>query len=105
MVTPAAGKMWRAMIRTAVARAAAEHGLDGQAMAADGYELVYVDRTPASFEASDFVPYPTGFNARPELYEQPAEIPAWFHDLGRRPIVYVSLGSVVKPCRNLDRKS
>jgi UDP:flavonoid glycosyltransferase YjiC (YdhE family) len=94
MVSPAAGKMWRSMIRTAVARAAGEHGLDGQAMAADGYELVYVDRTPASFEASDFVPYPTGFNARPELYEQPAEIPAWFHDLGARPIVYVSLGSV-----------
>ena len=93
MVSPAAGKMWRAYIRQAVARAAGEHGLDGETIAADGHELVYVDRTPPSFEAPDFVPYTSLFNTRPELYEQPAAVPGWFYELSR-PIIYVTLGSV-----------
>ncbi|GAC1583186.1 MAG: glycosyltransferase [Candidatus Dormibacteria bacterium] len=94
MVAPAAAKHWRAMIAGQVARAAAEHGLDGEQLAAFDNELVYVDRTPAAFEMPDQEPYPHLFNARPELYEEAGPIPPWFDDLGSRPIVYVTLGTV-----------
>jgi UDP:flavonoid glycosyltransferase YjiC (YdhE family) len=93
-VSPAAGKMWRAMTRAQVARAATEHGLDGDKVAGFDHELVYVDRTPPSFEDPAFEPFPNLFNARPELYEQDADVPSWLEDLGSRPIVYVGLGSV-----------
>ena len=47
---PAAAKFYEPMIRPAVARAAAEHGLDGERVTAVDYEVLRIDRTPPSLE-------------------------------------------------------
>ena len=39
------------MIRPGVARAAAEHGLDGERITADDFEIVRIDRTPVTLES------------------------------------------------------
>ncbi|MDQ6748256.1 MAG: hypothetical protein M3010_09165, partial [Candidatus Dormibacteraeota bacterium] len=94
MVALAAPKQWRPMMAGKVAQAASEHGLDGQRLVSFDNELMYLDRTPPSFETPGFEPYPNLFNARPELYGDTAPIPSWFEELGTRPIVYVSFGTV-----------
>jgi UDP:flavonoid glycosyltransferase YjiC (YdhE family) len=36
-----------------------------------------------------------GVNVRPEPYDSGGELPAWFDDLGQRPLVHVTLGTVM----------
>jgi UDP:flavonoid glycosyltransferase YjiC (YdhE family) len=93
--SPAAAKFYEPMIRPAVARAAAEHGLDGDAVAAPEFEMLRVDRTPPSLETPGYVAPPNAINVRPEPYDGGGELPAWFDDLGGRPLVYVTLGTAM----------
>jgi UDP:flavonoid glycosyltransferase YjiC (YdhE family) len=92
---PAAAKIWWPMMRDGLARAAAEHGLDGQRLIADDYPIVDIDRTPPSMETPGHVPTAHTFNIRPELYDGAGEMPDWADELGKaRPLVYVTLGTV-----------
>ena len=93
--SPAAAKFYEEMIRPAVARAAAEHGLDGERVTAGDYEILRIDRTPPSLEMPGYEAPPNAVNVRPEPFEAGAELPAWFDDLGGRPLVYVTLGTVM----------
>jgi UDP:flavonoid glycosyltransferase YjiC (YdhE family) len=92
---PSAAKFYESMIRPAVARAAAEHGLDGDVVAAADFEILRIDRTPTSLEMPDYVAPPNAINVRPEAYDGGGELPPWFEDLGERPLVYVTLGTVM----------
>ncbi len=92
---PAAAKFYEPMIRPGVARAAAEHGLDGERVTAVDFEMLRVDRTPPSLEMPGYVPAANEINVRPEPYDGGGELPAWFEDLGERPLVYVTLGTVM----------
>ncbi len=92
---PAAAKIWWPMIRDGVARAAQEHGVEGQRLIADDYPLVDIDRTPPSLETPGHVPAGNVVNVRPELYDGAGTMPAWADELGTsRPLVYVTLGTV-----------
>jgi UDP:flavonoid glycosyltransferase YjiC (YdhE family) len=93
--SPAAAKFYESMIRPDVARAAAEHGLDGERVAAVDFEVLRIDRTPPSLEMPGYVPPPNQINVRPEPYDDGGELPAWFADLGERPLVYMTLGTVM----------
>ena len=93
--SPAAAKFYEAMIRPAVARAAAEHGLDGDRVTAVGYEVLHIDRTPPSLEMPGYEAPSNAINIRPEPFDAGGEMPAWFDDLGGRPLVYVTLGTVM----------
>ena len=93
--SPAAAKFYEAMIRPDVARAAAEHGLDGDRVTAVGYEVLHIDRTPPSLEMPGYQPPSNAINIRPEPFDAGGEMPAWFDDLGARPLVYVTLGTVM----------
>jgi UDP:flavonoid glycosyltransferase YjiC (YdhE family) len=93
--SPAAAKFYEPMIRPAVARAAAEHGLDGDVVTAPEFEILRIDRTPPSLETPGYVRPQNAINIRPEPYDGGGELPTWFDDLGRRPLVYVTLGSVM----------
>jgi len=93
--SPAAAKFYEAMIRPDVARAAAEHGLDGDRVTAVGYEVLHIDRTPPSLEMPGYQAPPNAVNVRPEPFDAGGEMPAWFDDLGARPLVYVTLGTVM----------
>ena len=90
----AAGKMWWQIMQPKLATLAAEQGLDSERVASMDFPLVYVDRTPPTLETPGFVPYRNLYNARPEIYEHPSEMPSWADKLGNRPIVYVTLGTV-----------
>ncbi len=92
---PAAAKFYEPMIRPGVARAAAEHGLDGERVTAVDFEMLRIDRTPPSLETPGHVPPLNSINVRPEPYDDGGELPAWFDDLGERPLVYVTLGTVM----------
>lgn len=91
---PNAAKLYELMIRPGVARAAAEHGLDGERVTADDFEVLRIDRTPPSLEMPGYVAPANQINVRPEAYDSGGELPAWFDDLGKRPLVYVTLGTV-----------
>ena len=92
---PAAAKFYEPMIRPAVARAAAEHGLDGERVTAVEFEVLRIDRTPPSLETPGYVPPPNAINVRPEPYDGGGDLPSWFDDLGDRPLVYVTLGTAM----------
>ena len=92
---PAANKIYESMIQPALARAAAEHGLDGERVTAIEFEALRIDRTPPSLEMPGYLPPPNQINIRPESYDGGGELPAWFDDLGGRPVVYVTLGTAM----------
>jgi UDP:flavonoid glycosyltransferase YjiC (YdhE family) len=92
---PAAAKFYEPMIRPGVARAAAEHGLDGELVTDVDFEILRIDRTPRSLEMPAYVAPANAINVRPEPYDGGGELPAWFEDLGERPLVYVTLGTVM----------
>jgi hypothetical protein len=92
---PAAAKFYEPMIRPGVARAAAEHGLDGERVTAVEYEILRIDRTPPSLETPGYEAPPNAINVRPEPFDAGGDLPAWFDSLGRRPLVYVTLGTVM----------
>jgi UDP:flavonoid glycosyltransferase YjiC (YdhE family) len=92
---PAAAKFYEPIIRPGVARAAAEHGLDGQRVTDPAFEMLRVDRTPPSLEVPGYVAPANQINVRPEPFDGGGELPAWFDDLGERPLVYVTLGTVM----------
>jgi len=83
------------MIRPGVARAAAEHGLDGDRVTDVDFEMLRIDRTPPSLEMPGYVAPANQINVRPEPFDGGGELPAWFDDLGGRPLVYVTLGTVM----------
>jgi UDP:flavonoid glycosyltransferase YjiC (YdhE family) len=91
----AANKAYWPMMQPGIARAAAEHGLDGERVTADDFEVLRIDRTPAALEALDYVAPATEINVQPEPFDGGGELPAWFDDLGQRPLVYVTLGTVM----------
>ena len=93
--SPAAAKFYEPMIRPAVARAAAEHGLDGDVVAAADFEVLRIDRTPPSLETPGYVAPANAVNVRPEPYDGGGELPPWFDDLDGRPLVYVTLGTAM----------
>jgi UDP:flavonoid glycosyltransferase YjiC (YdhE family) len=92
---PAAAKFYEPMIRPGVARAAAEHGLDGERVTAPDFEILRVDRTPPSLETPAYLPPTNSVNVRPEPFDGDGDLPAWFNELGGRPLVYVTLGTVM----------
>ncbi len=92
---PAAAKFYEPMIRPGVARAAAEHGLDGERVTAPDYEILRIDRTPPSLETPGYVHAANEVNVRPEPYDGGGDLPGWFDELGERPLVYVTLGTVM----------
>jgi UDP:flavonoid glycosyltransferase YjiC (YdhE family) len=92
---PAAAKFYEPMIRPSVARAAAEHGLDGERVTDVDFEMLRIDRTPPSLEMPGYVAPANAINVRPEPFDGGGELPAWFDDLGGRPLVYVTLGTVM----------
>lgn len=88
-------KIWWPMIRERVARAASEHGLDGQRLASDDFPAVDIDRTPPSLDTPGYVPAPNLINIRPDFVDFGGDVPAGLDELGTsRPLVYVTLGSV-----------
>jgi len=91
---PAAAKFYEPMIRPGVARAAAEHGLDGEYVTDPAFEMLRIDRVPPSLEMPGYVSPPNEINVRPESYDGGGALPAWFDDLGERSMVYVTLGTV-----------
>ena len=93
--SPAAAKFYEAMIRPGVARAAAEHGLDGERVTDVDFEMLRIDRTPPSLETPAYVAPANAINVRPEPYDGGGELPAWFDDLGGRPLVYATLGTAM----------
>jgi UDP:flavonoid glycosyltransferase YjiC (YdhE family) len=92
--SPGGAKFFEAMIRPGVARAAAEHGLDGDRVTADDFEILRIDRTPATLEAPHYLAPANQINVRPESFDGGGELPAWFDDLSDRPLVFVTLGTV-----------
>ena len=90
----AANKVYWPMMRPGIVRAAAEHGLDGERVAADDFEVLRIDRTPPSLETPGYVAPANEINVRPEPFDGGGELPAWFDGLGERPLVYVTLGTV-----------
>ena len=92
---PAAAKFYEPMIRPGVARAAAEHGLDGERVTAVDHEILRIDRTPPSLEMPGYEAPPNAINVRPEPFDPGGELPAWFDAVGQRPLVYVTLGTVM----------
>ena len=92
---PAAAKFYEPMIRPGVARAAAEHGLDGERVTDPAFEILRIDRVPPSLEMPGYVPPPNEINVRPEPFDSGGELPDWFDDLEERPLVYVTLGTVM----------
>ena len=64
-------------------------------MTAVDFEMLRIDRTPPSLETPGHVPPLNSINIRPEPYDDGGELPAWFDDLGERPLVYVTLGTVM----------
>ncbi len=92
---PAAAKFYEPMIRPGVARAAAEHGLDGEHVSDPAFEILRIDRVPPSLETPGYVHAANEVNVRPEPYDGGGELPGWFDELGERPLVYATLGTVM----------
>lgn len=90
----AANKIYWPMLRPGVARAAAEHGLDGERVTADDFEVLRIDRTPATLEMPGYTAPANEINVQPEPFDGGGELPDWFDDLGDGPLVYVTLGTV-----------
>ena len=90
----AADKRYLEWIRPAVARAAVEHGLDGELVSAQDFSVLEIDRTPGSFQPPGYAPPANGVNVRPDVYDGGGELPDWFQHRGERPLVYVTLGTV-----------
>ncbi len=90
----AANKAYWPMMRPGVARAAAEHGLDGERVTAEDFELLRIDRTPPSLELPGYEAPSNEINVRPEPFDGGGELPTWFDDRGDRPLIYVTLGTV-----------
>ena len=90
----AANKVYWPMMRPGIARAAAEHGLDGDHVAADDFEVLRVDRTPPSLETPGYDAPANEINVRPEPFDGGGDLPDWFDDLPEGPLVYVTLGTV-----------
>jgi UDP:flavonoid glycosyltransferase YjiC (YdhE family) len=90
----AANKIYWPMLRPGVARAAAEHGLDGERVTADDFEVLRIDRTPATLETPDYEPPASEINVQPEPFDGGGELPERFDDLGDGPLVFVTLGTV-----------
>jgi len=88
-------KIFGPMMRPGIVRAAAEHGLDGERVTAEDFEVLRVDRTPASLESPGYVPPLNEINVRPEPFDGGGELPGWLLELGERPLVYVTLGTVM----------
>ncbi len=88
-------KIFGPMMRPGIVRAAAEHGLDGERVADEDFEVLRVDRTPASLETPGYVPPPNQINVRPEPFGDSGKLPQWLPELGERPLVYVTLGTVM----------
>jgi UDP:flavonoid glycosyltransferase YjiC (YdhE family) len=88
-------KIFEPMMRPGIIRAAAEHGLDGERVTAEAFEVLRIDRTPASLESPGYVPPPNEINVRPEPFDDGGELPSWLLELGERPLVYVTLGTVM----------
>src|SRR4029077_8503999 len=57
--------------------------------------ILRIDRTPPSLETPGYQAPPNAINVRPEPYDDGGKLPAWFDDLGVRPLVYVTLGTVM----------
>jgi UDP:flavonoid glycosyltransferase YjiC (YdhE family) len=94
--SPGGAKFFEGMIRPDVARAAAEHGLDGERVTAVDFEILRVDRTPPSLEAPGYVSPPNQVNIQPEPYDGGGDLPPWFAEVdAERPLVYVTLGTVM----------
>jgi len=94
-VAAAANKVYWPMIRPGVARAAAEHGLDGERVTSDDFEVLKIDRTPPSLEMPGYVAPENQINIQPQATDDGGgELPDGFGDLGGRPLVYVTLGTV-----------
>ena len=94
--SPGGAKFFEGMIRPNVARAAAEHGLDGERVSAVDSEILRVDRTPPSLEAPGYVSPPNQVNIRPEPYDGGGDLPPWFANVDPEwPLVYVTLGTVM----------
>jgi UDP:flavonoid glycosyltransferase YjiC (YdhE family) len=94
-VAGTANKAYWPMMRPGISRAAAEHGLDGERVIADDFQVLRINRTPASLESPGYVAPPNEINVRPEPFEDGSEPPGWLHELGERPLVYVTLGTVM----------
>ena len=90
----AAAKVYWPMLRPGIVRAAAEHGLDGERVAADDFEVLRIDRTPPSLESPGYEAPANEINVRPEPFDGGGDLPVWFDDMGERPLVYVTLGTV-----------
>ena len=65
-IAAAANKIYWPLIRPGVARAVAEHGLDGEQVTSDDFEILRIDRTPPSLELPDYVGPPNQINIQPE---------------------------------------
>jgi UDP:flavonoid glycosyltransferase YjiC (YdhE family) len=90
----AANKAYWPMMRPGIARAAAEHGLDGERVTAEDFEVLRIDRTPPSLELPGYEAPSNEINVRPEPFDGGDELPTWFDDRSDRPLVYVTLGTV-----------
>jgi UDP:flavonoid glycosyltransferase YjiC (YdhE family) len=90
----AANKAYWPMMRPGIARAAAEHGLDGERVTAEDFEVLRIDRTPPSLELPGYQAPSNEINVRPEPFDGGGELPKWFDDRGDRPLIYVTLGTV-----------
>jgi UDP:flavonoid glycosyltransferase YjiC (YdhE family) len=90
----AANKAYWPMMRPGIARAAAEHGLDGERVTAEDFEVLRIDRTPPSLELPGYEAPSNEINVRPEPFDGGGELPTWFDDRGDRPLIYVTLGTV-----------
>jgi hypothetical protein len=75
-------KMFWPLMRPGIVRAAAEHGLDGVRVTADDFEVLRIDRTPASLESPGYLSPPTAVNVRPEPFDDGGDLPGWLHELG-----------------------
>ncbi len=60
----------------------------------DDFEILKIDRTPPSLEMPGYVAPVNEINIQPEGIDVGGELPEWFDDLGGRPLVYVTLGTV-----------
>jgi UDP:flavonoid glycosyltransferase YjiC (YdhE family) len=94
-VGAAANKAYGPMMRPGISRAAAEHGLDGERVTAADFHVLTINRAPASLESPGYVPPLNEINIRPEPFDDRGALPRWFAELGERPLVYVTLGTVM----------
>src|SRR6266508_6845359 len=68
-------KMFWPFMRPGIMRAAAEHGLDGERVTGEDFELLRIDRTPPTLASPGYVPSPNEINVRPEPFDGGGELP------------------------------